>query len=161
MPLKAGAKIKSLLILSSRYIFLTGFVLSIVLNREAFSAGETEYRQNIKSIREFGVSADSNAVQNARNLQKAIDQASESGAALFVEPTSEPYYIAGGIILKQNVSLIGVNGPVGRGTRHPVKQQPVGSVFAIEDEKRPFLTVENATQIRGIQFCNRLLKAIA
>jgi hypothetical protein len=30
--------------------------------------------------------------------------------------------------------------------------QPVGSVFAIEDEKNPFLTVEHATQIRGIQF---------
>jgi hypothetical protein len=41
---------------------------------------------------------------------------------------------------------------VGRGTRHPDKVQPVGSVFAITDETAPFLTVENATQIRGIQF---------
>ena len=41
---------------------------------------------------------------------------------------------------------------MGRGTRRPEKQQPVGSVFAIEDESAPFLTVESATQVRGIQF---------
>jgi len=45
-----------------------------------------------------------------------------------------------------------VHGPTGRGTRHPDKPQPVGSVFRIEDETRPFLTVEAATQVRGIQF---------
>jgi hypothetical protein len=51
-----------------------------------------------------------------------------------------------------NVSLVGVHGPVGRGTRHPDRPQPVGSVFRIEDEARPFLTVESATQVRGLQF---------
>jgi len=69
-----------------------------------------------------------------------------------VEPTDEPYRIAGGVILRQNVSLIGVHGPVGRGTRHPDRAQPVGSVFSIENETSPFLTVEHATQVRGIQF---------
>jgi len=82
----------------------------------------------------------------------AIDWAHPRGAALFVEPSEEPYPVAGGIILRANVSLIGVHGPVGRGTRHPQKVQPVGSVFAIEDEKNVFITVEHATQIRGIQF---------
>jgi len=62
--------------------------------------------------------------------------------------------VDGGVVLRRNVSLIGVHGPVGRGTRHPDKPQPVGSVFAIEDEGRTFLTFEHATQVRGIQFWN-------
>jgi hypothetical protein len=105
-----------------------------------------------KSIREFGVLPENGADENARNLQAAIEWAARSGAALFVEPSDEPYRVAGGLVLKRNASLIGVHGPVGRGTRHPDKQQPVGSVFAIEDESAPFLTVETATQLRGIQF---------
>jgi hypothetical protein len=51
-----------------------------------------------------------------------------------------------------NASLIGAHGPVGRGTKHATKNQPVGSVFAITDDKSPFITVEGATQVRGIQF---------
>ncbi len=117
------------------------------------SATETGSPKYIgRSIREFGVLPENSAVENAENLQQAIDWAAARGAALFVEPSEEPYRMAGGIVLKQNASLVGVHGPVGRGTRHPQKPQPVGSVFAIEDETRPFLTVENATQIRGIQF---------
>ncbi len=105
-----------------------------------------------KSIREFGVLPGNSATENAKNLQAAIDWASPRGAALFIEPTDEPYRVSAGIVLKKNVSLIGVHGPVGRGTRHPDKKQPVGSVFSIEDESAPFLTVESATQVRGIQF---------
>jgi hypothetical protein len=105
-----------------------------------------------RSIRSFGVLSENTAAENAKNLQMAIDWAAPRGAALIVEPTSEPYRVSGGIILKRNVSLLGVHGPVGRGTRHPDKAQPVGSVFAIEDETKPFITVETATQIRGIQF---------
>jgi hypothetical protein len=71
---------------------------------------------------------------------------------LFLEPTDEPYPVEGGLVLRMNVSILGVHGPVGRGTRHPNRSQPVGSVFRIEDEAKPFLTVEGATQIRGIQF---------
>ncbi|HRU25240.1 MAG TPA: hypothetical protein P5569_14935, partial [Candidatus Latescibacteria bacterium] len=105
-----------------------------------------------RPLSDFGVTPGGDPVKNAARLQEGIDWASPRGGALYVEPTDEPYRIAGGVILRQNVSLIGVHGPVGRGTRHPDRAQPVGSVFAIEDEERPFLTVEHATQVRGIQF---------
>lgn len=130
--------------------FFIGFMVVSVLNAVASDAVGAAYIG--RSIREFGVLPENEAVENAKNLQKAIDWAAERGAALFVEPSDEPYRVAGGIILKQNASLIGVHGPVGRGTRHSKKPQPVGSVFAIEDEINPFLSVETATQIRGIQF---------
>lgn len=105
-----------------------------------------------KSIRDFGVLPTNSPTENKANLQKAIDWASPHGGALFVDPSDTPYPIDGGIVLKRNVSLIGVHGPVGRGTRHPDKPHPVGSVFAITDENHPFITVESATQVRGIQF---------
>lgn len=105
-----------------------------------------------KSIREFDVLPQHSAEINKVNLQKAIDWASASGAALFVEPSDEPYLVASGIILKKNVSLIDVHGPTPRGTRNPNKKAPVGSVFRISDDKNPFITVESATQIKGIQF---------
>jgi hypothetical protein len=105
-----------------------------------------------KSIREFGVTPEGGPAANREKLQAAIDWASPRGAALFVPPESEPYRVAGGLILRRNVSLLGVHGPVGRGTRHPQKPQPVGSVLAIEDEELPFLTVEGAAQISGLQF---------
>mgnify|MGYP000911342553 FL=1 len=105
-----------------------------------------------RPLSDFGVTPGGDPVKNAARLQEGIDWASPRGGALYVEPTDEPYRVAGGVILRQNVSFIGVHGPVGRGTRHPDRKQPVGSVFAIEDEERPFLTVEHATQVRGIQF---------
>jgi hypothetical protein len=104
------------------------------------------------SIREFGVLPGNPAAVNRQNLQLAIDWAAARGAALFVEPTDEPYPMASGLILRANASLLGAHGPVGRGTRHPDKPQPVGSVLAIEDDGNPFLTVESSTQIRGVQF---------
>jgi hypothetical protein len=104
------------------------------------------------SIRDFDVKPENSAAVNKINLQKAIDWASIRGAALFVEPSEEPYYIDGGIILKNNVSLIGVHGPTHRGTVHQTKKQPVGSVFAITDKENAFITVETGTQIKGIQF---------
>lgn len=107
---------------------------------------------NLKSIRDFGVKPGNSASVNKINLQKAIDWATLSGSALFVDPTDEPYPIDGGIILKKNVSLIGVNGPTPRGTVHPTKKQPVGSVFMITDKENVFITVESSTQIKGIQF---------
>jgi hypothetical protein len=104
------------------------------------------------SIQEFGVKPSATAEENTANLQKAIDWAAARGAALWVEPSDEPYRLNGGIVLKANASLIGVHGPVGRGTKHPSKPQPVGSVFSITDTSKPFITVQNSTQIRGIQF---------
>ena len=105
-----------------------------------------------KSIQDFGVKPENDAPLNKVNLQKAIDWASANGAALWVEPSDEPYHIDGGLILKKNVSLIGVHGPTPRGTSHPTKKQPVGSVFKITDRQNVFITIESGTQIKGIQF---------
>ena len=107
---------------------------------------------NNKSIQEFGVLPENTPEMNRDNLQKAIDWATSTGAALWVEPVANGYPVAGGIRLKKNVSLIGVHGPTGRGTRNPEKAEPVGSLFKITDKSQPFITVESATQIRGIQF---------
>ena len=106
----------------------------------------------LTSIQKFNVKPGNSAALNRTNLQKAIDWASANGGALWVEPSNEPYPIDGGIILKKNVSLIGVHGPTPRGTAHPTKKQPVGSVFAITDRENAFITVETGTQIKGIQF---------
>ncbi len=106
----------------------------------------------LTSIQKFDVKPGNSAAVNKINLQKAIDWASASGSALWVEPSEEPYAIDGGIILKKNVSLVGVHGPTPRGTTHPTKKQPVGSVFAITDKENAFITVETGTQIKGIQF---------
>ena len=105
-----------------------------------------------QSLRELGLSPTNTAGANREILQKAIDSAARSGAALYLDPSEDPYPVAAGIALKMNVSIIGAHGPVGRGTRHPERQQPVGSVFRIEDESSPFISVESATQLRGLQF---------
>lgn len=107
---------------------------------------------NYKSIQYFNVLPSNDPLDNKLNLQKAIDWASASGSALWVEPVEGGYPIATGVILKKNVSLIGVHGPTGRGTKHPSKDIPTGSLFRIMDDVAPFITVESATQIRGIQF---------
>lgn len=108
--------------------------------------------QPMKSILEYGVSPTNSPEQNRVNLQRAIDLASKSGTALYVEPIVGGYPVAAGIVLRQNVSLIGAHGPVGRGTKDPERQAPVGSLFVITDTVAPFITVESATQLRGIQF---------
>ncbi|MBE6303813.1 MAG: hypothetical protein E7089_07750 [Bacteroidales bacterium] len=112
----------------------------------------TAFAQPMKSIMEYGVSPSNSPEENRVNLQRAINEASRSGAALYVEPVAGGYPVAAGIILKQNVSLIGAHGPVGRGTKDPERQAPVGSLFVITDSSAPFITVESATQLRGIQF---------
>ena len=126
----------------------TNFILTMML---LFSVGFLNAAEKA-SIQNFDVKPKNSAAVNKINLQKAIDWASEKGAALYVDPSDEPYYIDGGLILKKNVSLIGVHGPTHRGTSHPTKKQPVGSVFAITDRDNPFITVELGTQIKGIQF---------
>ena len=140
-----------------RYAWMAAACLVLLAGGPAARAGQAPTAEGsvqamAKSIREFGVLPTNTAAANKANLQKAIDWAAARGAALFVEPTDEPYPVDGGLVLKANASLVGVHGPVGRGTRHPEKPQPVGSVFRIEDESAPFLTVESATQVRGIQF---------
>ncbi|WP_319589326.1 hypothetical protein [uncultured Draconibacterium sp.] len=123
-------------------------VVSVVLLLITFCVSASE----LISIQNFDVKPENSAAVNKVNLQKAIDWATVRGATLYVEPSEEPYFVDGGIILKKNVSLIGVHGPTHRGTSHPTKKQPVGSVFAITDKENAFITVELGTQIKGIQF---------
>ena len=123
-------------------------LIASVLSISAFA----ENLHRMKSIQEYGVLPENTPQQNRENLQKAIDEASLTGAALYVEPVKLVYPVESGIILRKNVSLIGVHGPVGRGTQTPNMREPAGSVFRITDTKAPFITVESATQIRGIQF---------
>lgn len=104
------------------------------------------------SIQQFDVKPDNSPEVNRDNLQRAIDWAAERGAALYVEPVEGGYPVAAGVVLKENVSLVGAHGPTGRGTKDPKAGKPIGSLFVITDSSAPFLTVESATQVRGIQF---------
>ena len=104
------------------------------------------------SIQEFGVLPSNPAAINKQNLQKAINEAANSGLALYVTPVESGYPMDGGLILKRNVSLIGAHGPTGRGTSNKAHDGPTGSVFVIRDKNNVFITVESATSIRGIQF---------
>ena len=131
---------------------LAAAMASLTLANAQTAAADLSGTSGPVSIRQFNVLPENSAETNKINLQKAIDWAARRGAALYVEPGEEAYHVAGGIVLRQNASLIGAHGPTGRGTRHPDKRQPVGSVFKITDTNAAFITVENATQIRGIQF---------
>ena len=126
----------------------SNFLLVLIL----IFSGNLLKASEITSIQKFDVKPGNSPALNKANLQEAIDWASVRGAALLVEPSEEPYAVDGGIILKKNVSLIGVHGPTPRGTTHPAKKQPVGSVFKITDKENVFITVETGTQIKGIQF---------
>jgi hypothetical protein len=137
---------------ATRIALLSAFLLAACPLLNLRAAGHLENLSGLVSIRSFGVLPSNSADENKVNLQKAIDWAAKSGAALFVDPTDEPYPVGSGLVLRRNVSILGVHGPVGRGTRHPEKQQPVGSVFRIDDADHPFITVEAATQLRGLQF---------
>ena len=106
----------------------------------------------VPSIQQFDVKPDNAPDVNRDNLQRAIDWAAERGAALYVEPVEGGYPVAAGVVLKQNVSLVGAHGPTGRGTKDPKADRPIGSLFIITDSSAPFLTVESSTQVRGIQF---------
>lgn len=121
-----------------QFLFAASLLLSVILNGQ--------------SIQKFGVLPSNSPQVNKTNLQKAIDSLTVTGGVLIVDPTDSPYHIAGGIILRKNVSLVGVNAATPRGTSHPVKRQPVGSVIKITDKDNVFITVESATQIKGIQF---------
>ncbi len=102
------------------------------------------------SIQSFNVLPTNDPAVNRIRLQDAIDWASSRGAALYVEPVEGGYPVQSGIVLKKNVSLVGVHGPTGRGTVSNGK--PTGSLFVISDALHPFITVQSASQIRGIQF---------
>ncbi len=128
------------------------FLVALSILSSAEAAENAGQFGPLRNLREFGVTPTNSPAANKISLQQAIDWAAPRGAALFLEPSDEPYPVDGGLVLRMNVSLIGVHGPVGRGTRHPDKPQPVGSVFRITDTNAVFLTVESATQVRGLQF---------
>jgi hypothetical protein len=101
---------------------------------------------------DFGLKSSNTPARNKTALQSAIDWAAEIGGTVLIEPTDEPCAVESGLQLRMNASLAGLSTTVPRGTRHPSKPQPVGSVLRIEDAQKPFITVEAATQIAGIQF---------
>ena len=136
-----------------KYIQFTLILLcSVYFKNSLANTFEESYNSPIKSIQEFGVLPSNDGATNAINLQKAIDWAANNGSELYVEPSQEPYEVKSGILLKKNVSLVGAQGATARGTKHPSKNAPVGSVFKIVDQEHPFITVESATKIAGIQF---------
>ncbi len=106
----------------------------------------------MKSIREFGVQPHNTPAENRVNLQRAIDETTVSGGVLWVEPVEGGYPIEAGLVLKKNVSLTGAHGPTGRGARHPELAVPTGSLFKITGDEKAFVTVESATQLKGLQF---------
>lgn len=127
-------------------------LIAIVMTCYTASLQVPEFDQGMISIQRFGVLPNNPPNINKERLQAAIDQASVSGSALYVTPAEDGYHIASGIILRKNVSLLGAHGPTGRGTKHPDKNAPTGSLFIVTDTEHPFITVESATQIKGIQF---------
>ena len=104
------------------------------------------------SIQSFGVLPTNTPEVNRDLLQKAIDEASASGTAIYVTPVENGYPVATGLILRRNVSLIGAHGPLGRASSNPDKTGPTGSLFVITDNDAPFITCESSTQLRGLQF---------
>jgi len=138
----------------TRKTFGTSLISAILIGLAVLFGQKTSYAQDngMVSIQKFGVLPNNSAQVNKKNLQKAIDWAAKSGSALYVTPVEGGYEVATGVILKKNVSLIGSHGPTGRGTCNPNKKEPTGSLFVIKDTDNPFIQVESATQIRGIQF---------
>lgn len=108
--------------------------------------------QGWTSVREVGVHSTNTPQQNRQALQGAIDEMSERGGVIYVEPTEGGYPMEGGLVLRRNVSLVGAHGPTGRGTATSDRSKPTGSLFVITDREHPFLSVESATQVRGLQF---------
>ena len=114
-------------------------------------AGQTR-AQGWVSVQAVGVLPGNTAEVNRQHLQAAIDKMSPLGGVLYLEPVQGGYPMDGGLILRRNVTLLGAHGPTGRGTALPDRSGPTGSLFLITDQEHPFLTVESATQVRGIQF---------
>ena len=125
---------------------MIAFLFALVMAVELANA------QGWVSVQSVGVLPQNSAEVNRQRLQEAIDKMSPLGGVLYVEPAQGGYPMQGGIILKRNVTLLGAHGPTGRGTALPDRSGPTGSLFVIRDREQAFLTVESATQVRGIQF---------
>ena len=116
-----------------------------------FTASEV-YAQGYLSVQTVGVLPGNTPQTNRDNLQAAIDRMSPLGGVLYVEPVEGGYPMQGGLVLRRNVTLLGAHGPTGRGTALPDRSGPTGSLFVITDREHSFLTVESASQVRGMQF---------
>ena len=116
-----------------------------------FTASEV-YAQGYLSVQAVGVLPGNTPQTNRDNLQAAIARMSPLGGVLYVEPVEGGYPMQGGLVLRRNVTLLGAHGPTGRGTALPDRSGPTGSLFVITDREHSFLTVESASQVRGIQF---------
>ncbi len=131
------------IIMSKKVVLILTFVLIACLE-----AAGAQY-----SVRKYGVKPGNSPEVNTLRLQKAIDKISVQGGILYVEPVEGGYPIKSGIILRKNVSLVGVHGPTGRGTVvSDSDSKPTGSLFVITDTDGPAFTVESATRIEGCQF---------
>lgn len=104
------------------------------------------------NLRTVGVLPTNTGAVNRDNLQRAIDEASRDGGVLFLEPAAAGYEIASGVVLKENVSLMGGSPVSPRGSKHPQRAAPVGSLIKIVDDAHPFIAVQSATAIGNIQF---------
>lgn len=104
------------------------------------------------NLKSYGVLSTNSGDVNRDNLQKAIDATSRNGGTLFLEPSADGYEIASGVILKENVSLKGGSPVSPRGSKHPDRMAPVGSLIRVTDSIHPFISVQSATAISHIQF---------
>lgn len=104
--------------------------------------------ERIVSLEEYGVLPGNSAAENKANLQKAIDWASSSGAALYLPPVKGGYPMAGGIDLCRGVSIIGSSSSAGCFDGVSV----CGSVFVISDRENVFMYLESASRLAGLQF---------
>jgi len=130
--------------LATRFLTILGLWMAVGLGAAK--------AQGFVSVKSVGVLPTNTPQENREHLQAAIDQMSPIGGVLYLEPTEGGYPMEGGLVLRRNVTLLGAHGPTGRGTALPDRSGPTGSLFVITDKEQPFLTVESATQVRGIQF---------
>ena len=122
-------------------IFAATLLLTVIVKAQGWT-----------SVQAVGVLPGNSPAENRLALQHAIDEMSQRGGVLYVEPVEGGYPMEGGLVLRRNVSLVGAHGPTGRGTATADRSRPTGSLFVITDRKHPFLSVESATQVRGLQF---------
>lgn len=97
-------------------------ILLILLSFIAI-AGQAK-TQGWTSVQAVGVLPGNSAEVNRQHLQAAIDKMSPLGGVLYVEPVKGGYPMEGGLVLKRNVTLLGGQGPTGRGTALPDRSGP-------------------------------------
>lgn len=102
------------------------------------------------NLQDLGVLPTNSPKVNKANLQKAIDLASTSGAALYLPPEKAGYPVSGGIILRKGVTIFGSGAPsVGQNTD---AGELAGSYFVIRDRNYTLMTLESATRLSKLGF---------